>query len=278
VLTKEKSLMKTAHGSLTGAVLVLALAAWTAVCVRADEAEDKAVNAIEKLNGKITRDQKAKGKPVIGVYLSGPDVTDAGLKHLAGLKRLQNLKLYGTKVTDAGLKELAGLKRLLHLSLYKSEVTDAGLKHLARFKQLKTFNLSKTQVTAKGIAELRKALPDLKISWTAGSGRADEAEDRAVKAIQEFGSRIARDEKAKDEPIVGVYLGSTKVTDAGLKHLAGLKQLRELDLSDTQVTDAGLKHLAGLKQLKELSLGRTQVTSKGKANLKKALPKLEIIE
>ena len=156
--------MMTTHWNLTGAALLLAFVPWSAVSVRADEAEDKAVKAIEKLNGKITRDQKAKDKPVIGVYLSGPDVTDAGLKHLAGLKRLQHLKLYGTGVTDAGLKHLAGLKRLQHLSLYKSEVTDAGLKHLARFKQLKTFNLSKTKVTAKGKAELKKALPNLVIN------------------------------------------------------------------------------------------------------------------
>jgi internalin A len=149
--------------SLTGAALLLALAPITTISVRADEAEDRAVKAIQKLGGRITRDMKAKGKPIVGVNLDRTEVTDAGLKHLAGLKRLQNLKLYGTKVTDAGLKELAGLKQLKHLSLYKSEVTDAGLKHLARFKQLKTFNLSKTKVTAKGIADLKKALPKLRI-------------------------------------------------------------------------------------------------------------------
>ena len=36
-----------------------------------------------------------------------------------------------------------------------------------------------------------------------------------------------------------------KVTDAGLKGLAGLKRLQSLDLTDSQVTDAGLKELAG---------------------------------
>jgi hypothetical protein len=244
--------MKTTHRSLTGAALLLALAPWATVCARADEAEDHAVKAIEKLNGRITRDQKAKGKPIIGVYLSGTDVTDGELKELAGLKQLQNLKLYGTKVTDAGLKELAGLKRLKHLSLYKSEVTDAGLKHLARFKQLKRFNLSKTKVTAKGIAELKKALPDLKISWTADSALTHKAEDKAAKAIQKLGAFITRDEKAKRNPIVSVDLSDTRVTDAGLKHLAGLRQLRRLDLPVTRVTDEGI------------------------ADLKQALPKLEI--
>ena len=36
----------------------------TSVSIRADDAEDKAVAAITKLGGTITRDDKAAGKPV----------------------------------------------------------------------------------------------------------------------------------------------------------------------------------------------------------------------
>jgi hypothetical protein len=113
--------------------------------------------------------------------------------------------------------------------------------------------------------------------WMAVSIRADEAEDKAVKFIKKLDGRILRDEKAKDNPIVGVGLGRTKVTDAGLKHLAGLKQLQLLVLTNTNVTDAGLKHLAGLKQLRFLNLSGTKVTDKGKTDLNKALPKLVIL-
>ena len=67
-------------------------------------------------------------------------------------------------------------------------------------------------------------------------------------------------------------LSNTQVTDASLKELAGLKQLRTLNLSNTQVTDAGLKELAGLKQLQTLYLYRAQVTDAGVRKLKKALP------
>jgi hypothetical protein len=73
-----------------------------------------------------------------------------------------------------------------------------------------------------------------------------------------------------------LLLGHTKVTDAGLKELAGLKGLKELDLDDTQVTDAGLKELAALKELKELGLFGTKVTDAGVAELRKALPTLTI--
>ena len=68
------------------------------------------------------------------------------------------------------------------------------------------------------------------------------------------------------------------MTDAGLKELADLKNLTTLNLAGTQVTDAGLKELTGLKNLSELDLsGVAKVTRDGVAELRKALPKCEII-
>ncbi len=60
-----------------------------------------------------------------------------------------------------------------------------------------------------------------------------------------------------------LYLAGTQVTDAGLKELAGLKSLQTLDFRGTQVTDAGLKELAGLKSLQRLYLNHTKVTGVG---------------
>ena len=153
---------------------------------RADEAS--AVKAVENLGGKVTRDDKLPGNPVIGVNLGGlfpGKVTDAGLKELKDLKQLNTLDLYGTPVTDAGLKELADLKQLTTLNLSGTQVTNAGLKELKDLKQLTTLklrnvtdaglaelkdlkqltslNLGATGVTADGVADLQKALPGCKI-------------------------------------------------------------------------------------------------------------------
>jgi internalin A len=66
----------------------------------------------------------------------------------------------------------------------------------------------------------------------------------------------------------GLSLNLTKktdagVTDAGLKELAGLKSLQELDLDFTKVTDAGLIELASLESLQALCLFHTEVTGAG---------------
>ncbi len=61
----------------------------------------------------------------------------------------------------------------------------------------------------------------------------------------------------------GLCLNLTKMTDAGLKELAGLKNLQALYLAKTPVTDAGLKEFAGRKSLQTLDLGGTKVTDAG---------------
>ncbi len=70
-----------------------------------------------------------------GLSLSGPNVTDAGMRTVGGLTKLKRSGCFmKTAVTDAGLKQLNGL-RDLEVSLYftNTHVTDAGLKDLAEF-------------------------------------------------------------------------------------------------------------------------------------------------
>jgi RNA polymerase sigma factor (sigma-70 family) len=57
------------------------------------------------------------------------------------------------------------------------------------------------------------------------------------------------------------------ITDDGLAHLEGLTGLRVLDLGYTAVTDAGLRRLRGLTRLRELRLYHTGITDAGLASL-----------
>jgi hypothetical protein len=56
-----------------------------------------------------------------------------------------------------------------------------------------------------------------------------------------------------------------------------LSNLEYLDVSSTKVTDAGLKHLSGLHRLRTLGVVECAVTKAGIDELKEALPDCRII-
>lgn len=74
-----------------------------------------------------------------------------------------------------------------------------------------------------------------------------------------------------------VRLSETEITDASMDTLAKLTKLESVNLYGTKVTDAGVKKLSALPNLKRLYLWQTAVTPEAIAELKKALPELEIV-
>jgi hypothetical protein len=101
---------------------------------------EEAIWEIRKLRGTVTIDEQSPGKLAIAVALRGDDVRDAGLEQLTRLPQLRTLDLSGPKVTDAVLEHLKGLT------------------------QLRTLDLFGTKVTGAGEAELKKALPKVRIN------------------------------------------------------------------------------------------------------------------
>lgn len=69
------------------------------------------------------------------------------------------------------------------------------------------------------------------------------------------------------DKIASLDLARTKVTDAGLAKVAGMKGLKELHLENTAIGDAGLDQLKGLAELEYLNLYNTKVTDAGLAKL-----------
>jgi hypothetical protein len=155
--------------------------------MRRRQDENAAVEAIQKLGGRVYRDEAADGKPIDHVNLGATKATDADLEPIKAFPKLKKLmlnstaigdaaldvvaatptveKLYlvDTKITDAGLEKLKGLAGLQVLSLVGTPVTDAGLEHLAAYPALKLVFLDGTQVTDEGVKTLQEAKPDLKI-------------------------------------------------------------------------------------------------------------------
>jgi hypothetical protein len=108
----------------------------------AGPAEEKAaVEAIEKIGGKVIHDDKADGQPVVAVNLfDNQKVKGADLKHLRAFPQLRKLDLGFTGVGDEGLRQLHDLKALREL------------------------NIGYVKVSKEAVQELRKALPDCKIN------------------------------------------------------------------------------------------------------------------
>ena len=150
--------------------------------VRGDEAEDRSAKWVEKMGGRIERDNKAQGKPIVKVHLGRRAVTDGDLKELAGLKELRWLDLTKTQVTDAGLKELIGLKQLTMLMLTDTRVSDAGLKELTAMKQLQELDLDGTLLTDAGLKELA-VLTKLRFIDLTNTKATDEAAAAIKKAV-----------------------------------------------------------------------------------------------
>ncbi|HUG71110.1 MAG TPA: protein kinase [Pirellulaceae bacterium] len=107
-----------------------------------------------------------------------------------------------------------------------------------------------------------------------------EPDRRAAEWVLSIGGSISIQENGQGRPIGAVgdlprgvfelsivnLANNQKVSDAGLAHFRGCKNLVELDLRQTQVTDAGLAHVKECKQITSLDLGGTQVSDAGLAH------------
>ncbi len=98
----------------------------------------------------------AKLPRLVAINANFSGVSDAGLAHLQGHKRLKELLLSQTSISDAGLAHLATIATLEKLDLEETKITDAGLAHLYALEKLKQVALRKTAVSEKGVTDLKK--------------------------------------------------------------------------------------------------------------------------
>jgi hypothetical protein len=199
-------------------------------------------------------------KPAFNILeIEGEQVSDADLALAKDLPQTTVAVISAEKLTPVGLKHLHDLPNLHGITLRGEAVTDGWLASLAHLP-LRRLWLFGTAINSAGwqhLAEL-PTLDELKIR--------DQPMD--VAALQHLGGMPKLSE---------LQLLNTSTTDAGLKHLSALKVLQLLDLTGNPVTDAGLEHLAGLQKLFKLDLTNTKVTKAGVQQLKKTLPKCEIL-
>lgn len=89
----------------------------------------------------------------------------------------------------------------------------------------------------------------------------------ALNVAKEFGDAGLEPLVPIADKIASLDIARSKVTDGGLKALAGMKHLKELHLEGTAIGDAGLDQLKGLAELEYINLYNTKVTDAGLAKL-----------
>jgi len=172
-------------------------------------------------------------------------VSDDGIKALARLTSLKNLKLFhpGKAFTGTGLAQLAGMPNLERLtvagSLAFGDEGMAAASKLTRLKELRTWHAGQTLEGVKKLKEL-KNLKNLTL-----------------------GQRLA-------------YTPPTTLSDETLAVLAELASLETLQLEEARLKLEALGQLKALANLKKLILAGIDLPEADVERLRSEMPKVEI--
>ena len=170
--------------------------------------------------------------------------------HTPEKRRYQNTRTD----TDAALRAAGAFPHLKTLLLHKGQATDDGLKAVTGLRKLEVLMVwDAVSVSDVGVSHL-EGLSSLRRAHFSSGKLGDGA--------------LATFSRLPD--LRELSLQGNAITDDGLKHLAGMTQLRHLwvGMSTRPITDAGVRHLAGLTAMESLDLQSARVSDAGVAALK----------
>jgi hypothetical protein len=209
-------------------------------------------------------------------------------EHLAALRKLGGAALVnergdvyridfeGQYITDEGLEAQRTLRVRDRFDIDDKPPVEATISR----EEFNSRYVVKTHVTDDDLA-LLQVFPDL----TYLNMYATKASDAGLVHLQTLTNLeyLILNERITDEGLAhlnglkqlkSLSLGQTKVTGVGFARLAGLSHLSEIDLTNSQANDAGLKEICGHVQLQTLKLGNTRMTDEGAVHLRR-LEKLQ---
>lgn len=160
---------------------------------------------------------------------------DAGLKHVARLRDIEQLDLVQCSITDAGLAATLGLTQLRRLNLSCNDVSSDGLRHLQPLRRLEALDLEGTNVADLAQLGDKPRLTELDLAATL-------VDNDAVAALRRF------------PDLSRLTLRNTNVDDRVVETLVALPRLSYVDLSATRVTDLGEQSLS--EKLPKLAIVR----------------------
>jgi len=181
----------------------------------------------------------------------------SALTHLTGLKAL-NVKF--SDFGDTDLVYLDSLPNLSYLNASMSTITGNGLakmKFLPKLTSLHAGGIQNIETFLERIEEMPK-LYQLSL-------HGDRLDDNSLKQI------------AKAHTLRALSVGSNmSITNAGVKHLTKLKDLKFLDLCGTSIDIKCLDSLRQLPNLKELGIPMNMTDKSSVMTIRKAFPKIKL--
>jgi len=215
-------------------------------------------------------------------------IEDAPLEHLSchrcskltgdlSLLRKAKLKTLSLHYCD-GLESLNGLQGmpLVDLDVRGVKMTPANEQIIEGLTTLDTLWTGNAKLDELFAAKLGVNVDVRAARWVLGLGgslRLRDHEDRDVVIIKN--GKLA-EEKFRVTAVI--LRGIQEADNAGLGIVAGLKELKTLDVSNTNVSDEALVGLRNLTTLKNVDVRGSKVTSEGTKVLKLALPQCTIAE
>ena len=162
------------------------------------------------------------------------DITDVGIKHLTGLKKVETFfGAFGPRITDASYEVFGGWDTLRQIRSGHERITDRAMEHLARCKRLTTLFVPEG-VTWRGLAQF--------------------ADHQLVRLLLSGNKNI---DNAAIAELVPIW-----------QHMASL---RLLDLSHTALSNDSVPLLSRLRQVKDLKLYKSGVKADGIAEVEQKL-------
>lgn len=252
--------------------------------------------------------------------VTGAGVTDDQLKNLAKLKSLRALNFWGKEVTGIGLPAISNLSELeclRHLPLrvltpefkrfssrkapqqleFNGElVTDECMSSLLPLVQLRELDLHNTAVTGKGVEllvqlprlesvfvkleQLQEAQPEILGGWTSlrrlniTGGGVSLRPLSNFRGLPRLSIALHLYDPEFNETELAFLAGMTQIkildlsdcepmTDIGIANLADLTAIQELDLHGSDINEMSLQHLSGMWDLRDLRLGRIPIEGGG---------------
>lgn len=188
------------------------------------------------------------GKPPIAAQLSQTAVRDPEMRLLSGMPDLETVYISESDVTAKGIAHIAGLTKLKDLGLW-----DTKVESIASLSGL--VNLEKLGI----YPEFDTELPDDALASLANFTKLQDLY-LSNEAISD--ATVKRLSNLKDLRKLDITVGNVE-DEESLAALAGLKQLKSLSFHGGKLSDAVLRHLAGLENLETLNFHVDRGTGDG---------------